>query len=182
MIVVGVDPGARSTGLAVIDTTRNAGMIATPFLAASITVERTDDRPLLEVPAEYLLRVNAAVVDAVREFAGELVAVERVRRPSWHVARGSKSGRGGAAADPSAIMATGIVFGAIAGRAWTVPLVAIPPDGNGRVLPLDRYPVPLATTGKGNDKRRHERAAYDVATAGPQVARFAAATGGGIYS
>jgi hypothetical protein len=77
-------------------------------------------------------------------------------------------------------MATALVFGAIVGRAWTVPLVAINPGRNGSALPLDQYPDPLATTGKGGDKRRHERSAFDVATQGRVTARFAAVNGG-IY-
>lgn len=190
MIVLGVDPGARATGLVVVDTDVVPGI--PPALLGSTTVERPKDgRNLLDVPPEYLRSVIAAMVEAMRQIRDEatleptrhveLIAVERVRRPSWHVARGSKSGKGGAAADPTALLATAVVLGAILGRAWTVPVVTVPPDRNGRQLPLDAYPTPLATTGKGQDKRRHERSAYDVACAGPQLHRYATATGGGIY-
>lgn len=198
MIVVGVDPGSRDTGIAVVDVGPTIAYTV-PTLLASFTVHRPDDgSDLLEVPSGYLQDVNAAILSALRPGGhpvssrlaelipgrppAELIAVERVTRPSWQVRRGSTSGRGGAAADPTGIMATAIVLGAILGRAWTVPLVAVAPKGNGKLLPLTAYPEPLATNGKGHDKRRHERAAYDVACLGPGTSRVAAATGGGVYA
>ena len=51
MIVLGVDPGARSTGLALIDY--RPGVM--PTLLASTTVTRArDDSPIEAPPTEYL--------------------------------------------------------------------------------------------------------------------------------
>lgn len=171
MIVVGVDPGARHTGIAVLDTTLANGpggyppAGGVPHLLASTTVTRTDDGPLTEPPAAYLLDVLAAIVEVVRDetrpFDGlgsvDLIAVEGVTAPHWHN-RGKAS-----PIRPDAIIGTAIVYGAVLGRAWGIPLVTVPPGRNGHALPLTAYPAPLATTGRGQDKRRHERSAYDVA-------------------
>lgn len=171
MIVLGVDPGGRWTGLALIDTHTNAtaggSLVATPALLSSTTIERTDDGPPTYVPPHYLRAVNAAIVEALASWPVDLIAVERIERPKGF-ANGKKH-----TIDPAPLLAAAIVFGAVAGRAWTVDLVAIRAGGNGYALPLNRYPDPLATAGKGHDKRRHERSAYDVACQGPLGARFA---------
>lgn len=170
MIVLGVDPGGRDTGLAVVDT--SAGGTSTPPLLASATVHRLDRGPLEQPGRAYLTDVLAASLDLVRRFEVKLIAVEAVRKPKGHAA-----GRKGHLIDPAGLMGTAVVFGAVFGRSWTVPVIAIQPGGNGTYLPLGRYPAPIGTTGKGNDKRRHERSAYDVAVAAPQAQRWD--TGGG---
>lgn len=156
MIVLGVDPGARNTGLAVIDAaTFNAGP---PPLLASYTVTRpADDRPIEAIPRSYLASVNAAIVAALNDFDVKLIGVEGVTRPT-----GFSKGRVHTL-DPGPIIGTALVLGAIIGRTWSVPVYRIPPKGNGHLFPLARYPEPIATKGKGHDKRRHERSAYDVA-------------------
>lgn len=162
MIVLGVDPGARQTGLAVVGPTGE--------LLASATVDRPTgptDPDLLLVPRSYLARVLGACVEAVREHGVDLIGVERVKRPAWRVGGKVKP------LDPSAIMATSIVLGAILGRQWTVPVVAIAVQSNGNLRPLPHYPAPLATNGRGHDKRRHERSAYDVADRARATHRFA---------
>lgn len=172
MIVVGVDPGAVDTGLVVLDTSpavtarRPAGSIA---LLSTATISRPAEpgRDLLNVPDEYLIDVNAAIASAVREYAPDLIGVENVKRPAWRVGGKVKP------LDPTAIMATSIVLGAVLGRRWTVDLVRVPPDGNGSILPLHAYPEPLATKGKGHDKRRHERSAFDVALRARDLRNYA---------
>jgi hypothetical protein len=187
VIVVGVDPGARDTGLVLIDTAPpTPGHM--PRLIGHVTIH--NDGPsigeggAITVPRTYLAAVLGSILDAIHDDRAPmpvaLIAVEGLRRPSWHVQRGSSSGRGGAAADPSAVVATGIVLGAVLGRQWTVPIVEVDPRGNGRAYPLDRYPAAIATKGKGNDKRRHERSAYDVAAAGPLAYRLEKAQAKGI--
>jgi len=153
VIVVGVDPGARDTGISLV----RFGPDPIPELVASTTIHRTDDRDLLDVPPAYLWDVNAAILEGIREYGADRLAVETVKRPAWRVNGKVKP------LDPTAIMSTAIVVGAVLGRSWPVQLVRIPPRANGRLLPLNRYPKPLATAGKGHDKRRHERSAFDVA-------------------
>jgi hypothetical protein len=173
MIVVGIDPGGRDTGIAVVDC--SLGGTSTPPLLASLTVHRSDKGRLEQPPRGYLLDVVGAVLIAVREHGAGMVAVEAVKKPNPHVKRKN----GNSIIDPAAIMGTAVVFGAIFGRSWTIPVVAVQPGGNGTYLPLNRYPAPLGTTGMGNDKRRHERSAYDVAATAPTTLRFTDAGGYG---
>lgn len=158
LVVVGIDPGARATGIAVLERKT----LATFDLLGSTAIVRPKiaGEEIIDVPEPYLLDVVAAAVEAVRTHGADLVAVEGIRRPSWRVAGRSKP------LDPSAIIGTAQVLGAIRGRSWGVPVVTVPPGRNGHLIPLNRYPEPLATNGKGSDKRRHERSAYDVAVLG----------------
>lgn len=181
MIVVGVDPGARSTGIAVVDLAgdRDRWGQARPTLLASTTVERSGDEPLLEVSPHYLATVVAAVRDAIRvtpdgiesSSVADVVAVERITRPRQHLdGTRARGGRGGAAADPTALLATAVVLGAILGRSWApADLVVVPNKGNGRGATV-AYPPELLDrdhVARPGGKRRHERAAYDVALAAP---------------
>lgn len=173
MIVLGVDPGGRDTGIAVVDVAATAAY-STPTLLASTTVHRADDGPLTHVPETYLRDVLAVILTLREDPAGlapdvELIAVEGVEAPNWHHGGKAKPIK------PDAIIATAQVLGAVLGRSWTVPVVRVRPGRNGHALPLDAYPGYLATKGKGQDKRRHERSAYDVACQGPAVLRFARA-------
>lgn len=172
MTVVGVDPGARQTGLAVVTGDGRT-------LLASSTIVRDGRIAELLVPDErYLANVVGALRDACRAWGPEIVAVELVSRPRQHLNGGlARGGKGGAAADPSALLATATVIGAIAGRSWTpADLVLVPPGGNGG-RPVGAYPPELRgpreqlhTVGTG--KLRHERSAYDVALAGARHARL----------
>lgn len=156
MIVLGIDPGGRWTGLAVVDLTI---LTSVPPLLASFTVIRPDrGDPMTQVPRYYLDDVVSCAVDAVNRFDVDLIGVEGVNKPGGHA-----KGRRGHIIDPGPIIATGIVFGAVFGRRYACPCHAVSPGRNGSQIPLNRYPAPLAVTGKGNDKRRHERSAYDVA-------------------
>lgn len=180
MIVCGVDPGSRSTGVAVIDegARRDSGYLA------STTVHRPEDgSELLEPPRDYLDDVAATILAGIRDHSGDLLAVEGIRRPSWHMDGKAKP------TDPSGIIATAIVFGAVFGRPWPVPIVVVPPGGNGR-QPLAFYPGRLIPPGKtlaqiatmkGKDKLRHERAAFDVAHRA-RAARTLARLHGGVYA
>lgn len=167
VIVVGVDPGAKDTGICVI---RGRDILATH------TVATTGD--LFPADRDYL----QAVVHAVRscftpgftdfgDFADEptLVAVESITKPNWHM------GRGGAAANPTALLATAEVLGAVLAHPWPVPIVAVPPGKNGS-QPLGTYPPELVSAAErraknwqlkvGGGKLRHQRSAFDVALAG----------------
>ncbi len=162
MIVVGVDPGGRETGLAVVDYTLLTGKIPTLLASATILRER-DGTDLLDLGAgrEYLVNVLAGVSAACQDFAVDGIAVEGVRRPSWfHKGKAKPT-------DPSAIMATSAVAGAVIGRSWSCPLVVVDPVGNGMLLPPAQYPEAIRPKSiAGKDKRRHERSGYDVAMMG----------------
>lgn len=168
VIVVGVDPGARATGIVVVDHSGHPGQLSyRAELVTSTTVTRPlDDGPLVKVPRAYLVDVVATVTAAVRDHAAALLAIEDVNAPSWRHAGKTKP------VDPAGIIATAIVLGALRGRAWQLPVVDVAPGGNGRRLPLHAYPDPLCTGGKGHDKRRHERSAFDVAAQAPALHRF----------
>lgn len=167
VIVLGVDPGAKDTGICVI---RGRDILATH------TVTTTGD--LFPADRDYL----QAVVHAVASCFGEgawcsiaepneptLVAVESITKPNWHM------GRGGAAANPTALLATAEVLGAVLAHPWPVPIVAVPPGKNGS-QPLGAYPPELVSAAErraknwqlkvGGGKLRHQRSAYDVARAG----------------
>jgi hypothetical protein len=161
VIVVGVDPGARSTGIAVIRT--EPVEKGPPVLLRSTTVVRPADAYAIEaIPRSYLHDVMAAIIDAVTTLEVDRIAVEAVTRPTGF-SRGRQH-----SIDPGPLLGTALVLGAILGRQWSVPVYRVTPRGNGRLFPLNAYPATIATTGKGHDKRRHERSAYDVAVMGRQ--------------
>lgn len=178
MIVVGVDPGPADTGITSIRRDISGGVLIDHV---TITHPRTPGRDLLQVSADYLEEVIDTVTAEVKITGAALVAVEGVVRPNWHVT--DKTGGGRAAANPEAIIATGIVVGAVIAnrRRFGVPLVVIRPGKNGKKHEMDRYPAalqPAGGKGKGYDKLRHVRSAYDVAQAGPLAHRIAQALGG----
>lgn len=154
--VVGVDPGARTTGIVLIGVDR-------PRFAL---VENGGG--LLFPPVEYVCEV----VETVRDFQGGLnpvVAVEGVNRPSWHVG-GRKRG---AASNPVGLLGACVVVG---GLMVAFPgLVVVPPGGNGS-RPLGCYPSWLVGSGEkrrpgwelkvGTGRFRHGRSAFDIAVRG----------------
>lgn len=156
-IVIGIDVGARNTGLVAVDKT---------VVVAKATV--TNDGELLPIPQDYV----DAVVKVVRYWQGlygdVVVGVEGVNRPSWHV---QKQAKRGAASNPTALLGTAVLLGAVMG---VFPeCVVVPPAGNGSGA-LGAYPDVLVSAreragvgwelkvGSGG-KLRHERSAYDVA-------------------
>lgn len=169
MIVVGVDPGAVETGVAIADTRSRR-------LLGSATFRRGgtwSGAQMVEVPPEYVEAVVAGVLAAIGDDGDppELLVVEAVKRPSWRVAGKVKP------TDPSAIIATAVVFGALLGRSWRVPLVSCPVGQNGS-RPFGHYPDALVSAAErrrsgwelfpaGDGQLRHERSAYDVAMSGP---------------
>lgn len=173
MLILGIDPGARETGVAVVDFgDRRAG----PRLVISTTVRSTAPTAVyLPVPADYL----AAIVETIGPIVNALprvdgVAVEDVVAPNLHMER--------AAYSTGPIVATAQVSG------WCLGLLAehwplairVPPHGNGGA-PLGAYPPQLVSDTErrnpnwrirpGGDKAklRHERSAYDVARVGHRL-------------
>lgn len=156
--VLGVDPGARSTGLCLIHGRD---------ILAHETI--THDTPnLLPVPRTYLRDVVERInwIRRLNPGLDPSLAVEDVVRPNWHM-------NGRAAADPSALLATAAVLGAVLAidsRGRTV--LQVRPSGNGS-RPLGAYPDELVSAGErrkagwqmriGSGQLRHARSAYDVA-------------------
>lgn len=176
-VIVGVDPGARSTGVVVIDTAADDrhGNRALPRLLARCTVLRDPAEPMLEVSDLYLGDVLGIIRDATNGALGrdaggldplrvDVIAVERVTAPTGF-AGGKRH-----TLDPAPIMATCVVLGAIIGRAWApAELVTVRAGARGQG-PAAAYPPELLDRGgrvAPAGKRRHERSAYDVARAAP---------------
>lgn len=154
-VIVGIDPGGRDTGIVAISpdgTVRTAAV--------------TNEGELLPLPAGYLADVLAAVAELVSG-RHAIIRVEDVKRPNWHVAKDAKRG---AATNPTGLLATAQVLGAIRAAYRNAELV--PPGGNGS-KPLGAYPLELvgererATPGwelkVGQGKKRHLRSAWDIA-------------------
>ena len=155
--VVGVDPGARATGIVLV----TAGGVV-----SGVSVENVDGA-LLPPPGEYVERVVMAIRELVAP--GVAVAVESVTRPSWHVA---KSASRGAAGNPTALLGTAVVLGGVLGAYPGAVLVRPGRNGSG---PMGVYPEALVSVGErrksgwelrvGSGKLRHQRSAWDVALA-----------------
>ncbi|WP_064077827.1 hypothetical protein [Prescottella equi] len=162
--VLGIDPGGRSTGLCLIHGRD---------VLAHETITH-DTQHLLPVSRNYLRDVVERV-NWMRRFnplIDPVLAVEDVVRPNWHM-------NGRAAADPSALLATAAVLGAVLAidsRGHTV--LQVRPKGNGS-RPLGAYPAELVSPGErrkpgwqlriGSGQLRHARSAYDVALAGQEA-------------
>lgn len=145
-IIVGVDPGGHDTGIVVRQR---------DCLLWSDTVRRSPDEPVVHYALRVLQSVEAAIAEAAGEDAGRgLLAVEDVVDPNPHVRL----------TNPRGLIDTAIVVGVIVGRH---PVVLVPPGGHG-TGPLGWYPATLRPTrgqGRGKDRLRHVRSAWDVAGA-----------------
>jgi hypothetical protein len=161
LYVVGIDPGGRDTGLVA-----GYGRYPDTLTHAGHTLVRRPNEPLLAPSPAALTEVIAAahtLLSAAPESADQLlVAVEGLHAPNPHIR----------VTDPSGIMATAIVWGAILGTAWPCPLLTVPPGRNGSA-PSAAYPAPLrqAAGGRGRDNARHLRSAWDVAVVGAAMWR-----------
>ena len=156
--VIGIDPGHRETGLVVCHG---------PILIAHEVVTRKSygmpDR-------EYLDRVVDAVTELRRRclvggLRTPLVGLEGVQAPNPHAGM----------TNPTGIIGTAVVFGWV-WRAFPDAIIVRPQSaGKG---PLSAYPDELQPTrgdGRGRDKLRHCRSAYDIALATLNTARLGAA-------
>lgn len=155
-ILVGLDPGARDTGIVGIRSDNTV---------SGVTVHNDGD--LLPVPPAYLRDVITELDRLTDGVDHVLVCVESIHRPNWHVGKGQG---GGAASNPEALIGTAMVLGAVLHRFPDATLV--PPGRNGS-RPLRDYPAALVSDGErrrdgwedrvGTGKLRHQRSAWDVA-------------------
>lgn len=190
-VVVGVDPGARYTGLVV--RSRDT------LLHASLVVHDLDDADaVLRIGQPGIDRIMAAVDEALALAArtavangaagspleilssgadGEspiMLAVEDVQGPNPHIRRadGARS-----LTNPGAIIDTAKIVGALLGR-WRVVLV--PPSDRHGAAPPATYPAAIrAHRQRGAEpggllahQREHCRCAWDVAGEATGLARF----------
>lgn len=157
-IIVGVDPGARTTAIVAVDTKDQTvlGMLLI-----------RNKGPLLPLPTDYLRAIAADVNQLAKQHNADAVHVEGVNRPSWHMGGKSK----GAATDPTGLLGAAQVLGAVVATT-DLPVHVIPPGRNGS-RPMGAYPAPLVSDGErrkqgwqtrvGTGQLRHARSAFDVA-------------------
>lgn len=160
---VGVDPGARQTGIV-----RRVGQELLDY----VVVDRADVEPAAVRPGRATF---AAVADAVLALAaGGPVAIESLRGPSPHVRRQD----GNSLINPITLIDTARLVGYL--EAMLPDAVLIEPGGHGN-RPLGSYPAQLVTPRERasalrrggllrpaahNEPQCHWRAAWDVAEAG----------------
>lgn len=146
MIVEGIDPGNRWTGVIVRDRQE---------LLAAVIVHRTSDGALPD--RAYVDEVLDAVEELRLRWDVDRIAVEGVVEPHGRDPEGTAR-----IMAPAGIIGTALVAGAVLGRYPEALLV--PPGGNGS-LPLRAYPSSLVGPGEvvGTGKRAHCRSAWDVA-------------------
>lgn len=159
-VVVGIDPGGRETAVVALVP---GGVVRTAAIR--------NPGELLPLPAGYIADVLATVADVAGNADPLVVRVEDVTRPSWHVAKDAKHG---AATNPTGLLATAQVLGAIRAAYPQAQLVA--PRRNGS-RPLGTYPDALVSQGErrkpgwqtriGSGKMRHLRSAWDIANTEP---------------
>lgn len=151
MIVIGIDPGARFTGVSVRDLSDDTILIASTYVKP----------PETEI-VTWALEVSSTIKrDVVALYPEARIGIEGVSDPKGY-SNGKKS-----PINPKHIMRTCIVLGALAA---TFPdAVIVPPGHNGSsrtgypdVL-NGRRPKDLPGSSNGAGTRNHEKSAYDVA-------------------
>lgn len=165
MIVVGVDPGARYTGIVVVNA-------STRVLIGHSTVQRDASRPQLPLDGEYLFNVIDTFRAMSAAYPRALVGVEVITDPTRHMGR--------AAYNVEPLLATALLAGVIVGLSADGAVVQLAPAGFGGAA-LGQYPEGLVSpaearkpgwrtrVGGGGAKLRHERSAYDVAIRAAQL-------------
>lgn len=158
--VIGIDPGARDTGI--------IAKITGPDGTRVIGVTVHNSGGLLPIPADYIRDVITEVDHLASLGDHVVIGVESITRPNWHVGKGQG---GGAASNPEALLGAAMLLGAVVDQ---FDCILIPPGGNGS-RPLGDYPPGLVSVGEqrrdgwetrvGSGKLRHQRSAWDVAAA-----------------
>jgi len=159
MLVIGIDPGAKYTGVSV----RN---IAEDTILLSSTYVKPDETEIFTWATEVAQLIAEEVVS---QFPDAKIGIEGISDP-----KGYKNGKL-SPLNPKWVIRLGIVAGAIANEFRDVAVI-IPPGKNGSsqagypdVL-NGRRPASLPGKSKGAGTRNHEKSAYDVAGEIPFVA------------
>lgn len=154
--ILGVDPGARETGLVVVDGDQ--------VLAHDVVVADGKLDPQNPVDLAYLDRIrrHAETLLAVAGVGHALdaIAIEKIGAPNPHLGTTNAAGAIACAAVIGELHAWAAHFGDV------VPVMLIDTAGHGREL-LQTYPSVLVGPNepKGTGILRHARSAYDVALA-----------------
>lgn len=153
--VLGIDPGGRDTAYVVLD---NGTLITSGTF--------TNPGELHPLPRVHVQTVARGLVLVAHEHSVDIVAVEGLNRPNWHMK--------GSALNPSSLFPTSEIIGALKAVDWPndAKFVLIDPDKNGSSF-LGAYPEQLVSKTErskpgwqmriGTGKLRHQRSAYDVA-------------------
>lgn len=150
--MVGVDPGGRYTGVV---TRTPDGVIAARVLTRTTGIDFPDGTYIHEVLDEISKQMEHA----------DAISLEGVVAPSPHVR----------ITNPTGIIGTGIVFGAVIAR-WPHAII-VPPEGNGS-LPDVAYPGQIRRNVRLGGPSTHARSAFDVARAGDLLYRASRSKGG----
>lgn len=151
MIVIGIDPGARYTGVSVRDLAENTILLSSTYV-------KPEEIPIVTWAIHVSNLIAEEVVGAYPEAR---IGIEGISDPKGY-SNGKKS-----PINPKHIIRAGIVLGALAMR--FPEAVIVPPGHNGTsrsgypdVL-NGRRPKTLPGNAKGAGTRNHEKSAYDVA-------------------
>lgn len=151
IVIVGIDPGARYTGLSIIDGDEN-------ILLASTIVRPVDEDNFIKWSKELATIID----DLIKDTPYIALGIEGVTEP-----KGFKNGVR-SPMNPRDILRTGVVVGALSMHYKDA--IIIRPGGNGSRHDDDypasltgRRPANLPGDGGGSGTRRHEKSAFDVA-------------------
>lgn len=154
--ILGVDPGARYTGIVIRD-----GDV--PLYSATLVRDKDASAH------DWSRQVIRFLKDLLVEYGNMPVAVEGVSDP-----KGFKHGER-ASINPGHIMRAAVVFGAVS-AVWEDAIV-VPPGGNGSQHQshyppalVGRRPKDLPGSNTGAGTRAHEQSAWDVAGKGAKIA------------
>lgn len=150
MIVLGIDPGAKYTGISVQNTIDETLLLSGTFV-------KPDDTPIFTWGEELAVLIQQEILSL---YPDAVIGIEGLSDPKGYQ-NGKKS-----PINPKHVIRTGIVAGILVGR--LNPAVVVPPkkNGNSRVgYPPEltgRRPKDLPGLSLGAGTRNHERSAYDV--------------------
>ena len=177
---VGIDPGARSTG---IICRRGRTLVLHEVVERGADETEIGPGPIYlasvcDTVARLFCDVGVSLMRLTGQSGFPRVAVEGVRRPNPHVNRRN----GKATTDPTAIIGTAMVLGAILNG--SPDAVIVPPGDNGSGI-LASYPAGLVTDAERRQGLnrpagqsatiRHCRSAWDVSIRAEQMMRLGGA-------
>ena len=152
MIICGIDPGYRETGICWVDTRREAG--------SDVIDHAVIRRGFDGIPADDLKAYRLAIAGAlVAGGSAALYGVEQIKPPNPHVRR--------KAINMTYPLITSRVIGWLDVILQGQHVIEVEPGGHGQGV-LAAYPKVLfgsRTTSGTSDVLRHARSAYDVAHA-----------------
>lgn len=139
MRIVGIDPGARETGIIVREQDTLCGATIVSFASG-------------ETLHDYL----SNVLSTIRDYAPEVIVLEDLVSPTFHATQRLINAYG--------VIGTAIVIGAV--LAIHPHTVLVPPASYG-AMPLASYPDALVGVreSKGRGVLRHARSAWDISYA-----------------